>query len=456
MTQATKNISGFPEFLPEEQIEFNRIVALIAQQFELYGFVPLDTPAVERTTTLLAKGNDSEIYGVHRLADSGNSSGDLALRFDLTVPLARYVAQHYGKLTFPYRRYHIAPVWRGERPQAGRHRQFYQCDIDIINNDTLDLVYDAEILLILCNVFKAIGLGGRFVIKINNRNILTGLVKSFGITDDVKVASIVRIIDKAAKITQDNLKAELLSQDLTSANIDLIINLLLKSMTNTQWLEYLSTLCSHEEFLTGLEELKYVFTSTKSFGIASSSIRIDPSLARGLNYYTGTVFETILFDYPKLGSVCGGGRYANLVDTFSAHNRKLPGVGLSIGISRLFSAMVHSGIINTKRQTPASVLITIQDFAFAKEHMHIADNLRNAGIKTEVYLAQAQLSTQMKYANQKGFDFVIIIDSNKINVDQLILRNMNSGEQTTGTMTEIINIIISKLNPAVINIETIK
>ncbi|MBI1954293.1 MAG: histidine--tRNA ligase, partial [Proteobacteria bacterium] len=352
------HISGFPEFLPHEQLAFNRIVEIIRNKFELYGFSPLDTPAVEKTSTLLAKGSDHEIYGLYRLSgDEGTSKKDLALRFDLTVPLARYVAQHHGRLTFPYRRYHIAPVWRGERPQAGRYRQFYQCDIDIIGEGELSLTHDGEVLSVIYEIFNAIGLQ-RFIIKINNRSILTSLIKDFGIAED-NVANVLRIIDKAEKISKDQWKAELSAQGLKSSDILFLMNLLSMSMSNKEWLTYLKTLSRSSEFITGIEELEQVLEGAQRFGVPDDYIQITPSLARGLSYYTGTVYETKLLDYPELGSVCGGGRYGNLTQTFI--NKKFPGVGISIGISRLISKLIEIGLVKTNSQTPASILVTTQN-----------------------------------------------------------------------------------------------
>ncbi|NDB86978.1 MAG: histidine--tRNA ligase family protein, partial [Alphaproteobacteria bacterium] len=280
------NISGFPELLPKEQIGFNKVIEKIKAQFELNGFTPLDTPAVERVSTLLAKGNDSEIYGLHRLSDSaGSKEKDLALRFDLTVPLARYVAQHYGQLTFPYRRYHIAPVWRGERPQDGRYRQFYQCDIDIIGDSALPILYDAECLSVIYNVFRSIGLE-RFVIKINNRFLLTGLIKSFGVSGDL-VSSVMRTIDKAEKISKEALALELHNDGISESNIEILRDLIVKRLSNEEWMKYLPTICSDEEFIAGLRELEQVVQSLYKFGVPDNYIQIDPTLARGLNYYTG-------------------------------------------------------------------------------------------------------------------------------------------------------------------------
>lgn len=432
------HISGFPEFLPHEQLAFNRIVEIIRNKFELYGFSPLDTPAVEKTSTLLAKGSDHEIYGLYRLSgEEGTSKKDLALRFDLTVPLARYVAQHHGRLTFPYRRYHIAPVWRGERPQAGRYRQFYQCDIDIIGEGELSLIHDGEVLSVIYEIFNAIGLQ-RFIIKINNRSILTSLIKDFGIAED-NVANVLRIIDKAEKISKDQWKAELSAQGLKSSDILFLMNLLSMSMSNKEWLTYLKTLSRSSEFITGIEELSQVLENAYRFGVPDEYIQIDPSLARGLSYYTGTVYETKLLDYPELGSVCGGGRYGNLTQSFI--NKKFPGVGISIGISRLIPKLIEIGLVKTDSQTPASILVTTQNRNLMAYYIEIAQRLRKAQIKTELYLPEKSLSTQMKYASKKGFKFVIIADEAERQTHHVIVRNLESGEQTTTLMENLLKIL---------------
>jgi histidyl-tRNA synthetase len=439
-------ISGFPEFLPCDQIAFNQVVDKMRAQFELHGFIPLDTPAVERTTTLLAKGNDSEIYAIHRLADpSAPTDSELALRFDLTVPLARYVAQHYGQLTFPYRRYHIAPVWRGERPQAGRYRQFYQCDIDIVGDGVLSLIYDAELLSIIYSVFKSLPLE-RFVIKINNRYLLTGLIKSFGMPD-AAIAPIMRVIDKAAKIKPEALEAELQQKGLHADALQTIQTLLLQQTTqqrsNSDWIAHLNTLCTHPEFITGLSELTGLFKQLQDFGVSDQYLQIDPTLARGLNYYTGTVSETQLLDYPELGSVCGGGRYANLTASFS--RKTLPGVGFSIGLSRLIPKLIETGVIPAQRQTPARVLITTQNQGLLQHYIDLANSLRAAQINTEIYLADKPLGVQMKYAHKKGFDFAIIADHAEYAAREVILRALQTGEQACLTLEAALETIRGSL-----------
>jgi len=438
------NISGFPEFLPKEQIAFNRIVDLIRKRFELYGFSPLDTAAVEKVDTLLSKGNDNEIYGIHRLASEGDSmKRDLGLRFDLTVPLARYVGQHYGQLTFPYRRYHIAPVWRGERAQAGRYRQFYQCDIDIVGDGNLSHSYDAELLFIIQDVFKAIGLE-RFVIKLNNRSILTGLLRFLDVKDEVML-DVIRVIDKMDKITRSDFQNHLRSNGLSEHNISLILELKEASKSGKELLTYLNDLCSEKEYVLGFNELEEVLRFGSTFGIDQQSIRIDPTLARGLNYYTGTIFEVELLDYPELGSICGGGRYADLVGL--SLNKKFPGVGMSIGISRLFPKLLESGAIKAEEESTAQIIITTQNARFMNQYAELASLFRKAGLNTELYLENKPLGAQMKYAGKKGFTVAIIADQVEFDADSVIIRDLRSGEQNLVSKVDMIEAVVGLMKP---------
>jgi histidyl-tRNA synthetase len=421
------NISGFQEFLPNEQLAFNRLVAIIKNNFESHGFVPLDTCVVEKTSTLLSKGNDNEIYGIYRLAgEEGNNKKDMGLRFDLTVPLARYVAQNYAHLTFPYRRYHIAPVWRGERPQAGRYRQFYQCDIDIIGENELSKLYDVEILAIILKIFRDIKLPD-FIIKINNRNLLVGIIKSFGMTEE-QIPAVIRMIDKADKITRVQMRDELSALELSDLNISLVIDMLDKKLQNSDWIAFLKKLnIDNTQFTAGLSDLERFLSSCVSFGIDLTNIQIDPTLARGLNYYTGIVYETKLNDYLELGSICGGGRYADLAGSFT--NKKLPGVGISIGISRLFPKLLELGLIDATSGSTADLLVTVQSRDLCAEYLKIAENFRKAGRKVEVYLEDKPLAAQLKYANKKGFQSVLIANSEELGRGVAIIKNMQDGSQ---------------------------
>ncbi|MBS0236431.1 MAG: histidine--tRNA ligase [Proteobacteria bacterium] len=431
------NISGFPEFLPPQQIAFDRVIRVIKHKFEQYGFIPLDTAAVERSETLLSKGNDNEIYGLVRIAEGASAKCELGLRFDLTVPLARYVAQNYGQLVFPYRRYHIAPVWRGERPQAGRYRQFYQCDIDIIGDGELALLHDAEILAIICDVFNSIGVP-KFTIKINSRKLLSGLIQSLGIDKD-GVAQVMRIIDKAEKISSEQFAAELAATGVNEAGIKLINSLIQQKYNNQEWISYLRALSDNTEFQQGIDEIAQILDAALSFGADNHKIVIDPTLARGLAYYTGIVYETKLDECPELGSVCGGGRYANLAGSFT--NKELPGVGISIGISRLIPKMLEMGLLQGGSWAIAQVLVTTQDHTRMTDYAAIAKELRDAGIATELYLQQKALGAQMKYASKKGFAMAIIADSQELDAGCVNLRMLHNSEQKKIKRTDLVQTV---------------
>ena len=289
------NISGFPEFLPSEQLIFEKILKIIRNEFELYNFLPLDTSAVERNSTLLAKGNDNEIYGIYRLAERSNeaSSKELGLRFDLTVPLARYVAQNHGQLIFPYRRYHIAPVWRGERPQAGRYRQFYQADIDVIGDSQLDQMHDSEIISIMCRIFNKIGIDN-FTVKVNDRGLLTIILKHFGVNED-NIIEAIRVVDKIEKITSEQFAAQISSVGISAEGINIINSWRDKDLSNKDWFAYLSELIkNNNELQEKLSSLDQLINNVIQFGARQEKISIDPKLARGLTYYTGIVCETKL------------------------------------------------------------------------------------------------------------------------------------------------------------------
>jgi len=435
------NISGFPELLPPSQIAFNKIIAIIQNTFELYGFTPMETPAVEKTSTLLSKGNDHEIYGVYRLAEQNSlSKKDLGLRFDLTVPLARYVAQNHGELIFPYKRYHIGPVWRGERPQAGRYRQFVQCDIDIIGENDLSNYHDAEILAIICNIFKTIG-NFKFTIKINDRRILVELLNSFGIGAPI-IPEAIKIIDKFAKISLEQFNSELIELGLKPSDIAILQTLNNDQFSNENWLEYLKTLSPAEDFHLAISDLSATLKTAISFGALNENIKISPSLARGLNYYTGIVYETILDDFPELGSVCGGGRYANLTQQFS--KKKLPGIGISIGASRLIGKLIEEGLIDISKWTNAKVLVTTQNKDLIATYSNIAATLRKNNIATEIYLDNKSLSSQMKYAAKKGFKFAIIADHTEINNEEVIIRILEKSEQIKIKLTDLVSFISLK------------
>jgi histidyl-tRNA synthetase len=421
------DISGFPEFMPNEQIAFNKVVDTIRERFELYGFVPMDTPAVERIDALLAKGNDNEIYGIYRLADE-NSKKDLGLRFDLTVPLARYVAANSGQLVFPHKRYQISPVWRGERPQRGRYRQFYQCDVDIIGAGDLSIEHDAEIVALIIETLRALEIPS-FQTKINNRKLLYGFLRTV-VEDEEKIIDAIRLIDKSDKISRDefeeSMKRFVYSKDkFTRLKIFLDAE---KRGDNLEILRWLKALNVNNEYAFGVSELSAVVQVLRKLGIEDNFVKISTKLARGLTYYTGSVFETTLDDSSsEIGSISGGGRYDNLTETLGG--RVFPGVGATIGVSRLVPWLIEKGLLKTDRSTPATVLVTVQNREFLASYMKIADKLRKIGVKTETCLQDKSLGAQLNYADKKGYDFAIIANEVELLEEKAIVRNLKTKEQ---------------------------
>lgn len=426
------DISGFPEFLPNEQIAFNNVMNTIKEHFELYGFVPMDTPAVERIETLLAKGNDSEIYGLYRLEDE-NSKKSLGLRFDLTVPFARYVSSHHGHMIFPHKRYQIAPVWRGERPQYGRYRQFYQCDVDIIGEDELSISHDAEILKLITETLRDLNIP-EFTTKVNNRKILTGFLSHVivGERAEEKVLECMRLIDKIDKLSVDEFwkgmeEFGISSEDLTKLKSFLEVE---KRGSNEEILKMLKPLNFSPEFNKGVSELETVLDLLKKFGIEDRYVKISTSLARGLSYYTGTVFETSFDDVKDIGSISGGGRYDDLTSLVSGSDKKFVGVGASIGISRMVPKLIDKGLLNCSKSTTAQLLVTVQNRTFIGSYMKLSGKFRRLGIKTETYLQDKSLGAQIGYASRKGIKYVLIANDVELLDNKAIIRNLETKEQT--------------------------
>lgn len=419
------DISGFPEFFPNEQIAFNAVRDKITEKFELYGFSPLDTVAVERVSTLLSKGNDTEIYGLFRIADS-NDKKDLGLRFDLTVPLARYVSSYYNELVFPFKRYQVAPVWRGERPQYGRYRQFYQCDIDVIGNGSLSLNYDAEVISTIIQTLTAIHVP-TFHTYINNRKILNGFLKT--IVHESKLLDLVRILDKADHMTFEVFKKQVTELGVDDEKFERLRNFteVAKGRDNFEIIQWLKNIPINEEFRQGVKELDTVLTLLKQINISDDVVKISLRLARGLNYYTGSIFETTIDSEPDLGSISGGGRYDNLTSTLSKH--KCPGVGATIGISRLIPKLMERGIISTSKSSPAQILVTVQKPEYISTYIRIAENFRKFGVKTEVYLHDKDLSAQLAYASRKGIKYAFLANDVELLEGDGIVRNLETGEQ---------------------------
>lgn len=421
-------LSGFPEWLPAEKLVETRLLDIIRRNFELFGFTPIETPAVERKEILNAKGVEAkEIYALSRLAaerGDGPTDTEMALHFDLTVPLARYVAQHFGHLTFPFRRYQIQKVWRGERPQAGRFREFYQCDIDIVGNGSLNILADAEIPSVINAIFSEIGIGP-FLIRINNRKVLQGLLLAEGL-DDAATIPTLRILDTLEKAGRDKVAASLVEQAGLS---NTAAHRLLDRIDGTKDLDGLAEEAAVPLVSEGVAELQAVRAGLMALDVPAENWTIDLSIARGLDYYTGTVYETQLVDHPSLGSICSGGRYDNLAGTFT--KQTLPGVGISIGLTRLLSRLFETGLLTGNRSTPADVLVTVMDQGLLGQCLSLASRLRAAGIATEVYTDTRKLGQQLKYADQKGFPLALVLGEDEAERGAVQIKNLTSGEQTT-------------------------
>lgn len=440
-------ISGLLEFLPEEQVILNDVLMSMRRVFESFGFMPIDTPAFERIETLLLKGgNDHEIYGVHRLLD-GDTSSKFALRFDLTVPLARYITHHYNELVFPFRCYNMGSVWRGERSQSGRYRQFCQFDIDCIAENDLSIIYDAELPFIVYKVLNEVFNIDNFIIRINNRKILRGFLQSlFDIEDDIMITKILRVIDKLEKIGQDSVINELKKYDLSDYIVSSMMNLFLKKMSNKDWLEYLPSLIKNDNtmFCRGIDELQLVINYMEFFGVDDSKYIFDPSMVRGLDYYTGTIYEVSLLDYKSLGSIVSGGRYDDLVTRFS--KKKLIGVGVSMGITRLMAKLFEiNHFENIKRKTLADVLVTVQDQSNYSYYINIANTIRNFDIKVELFLQDKSLGSQLQYANRKNFKFVIVANVDELKMNKVIVKELKSGIQELVEQKDLVQCLKSKL-----------
>ncbi len=415
--------AGFMELLPAQQILFDKFLETIRETYEEFGFAPLDTPLIEISEVLLAKIGEDTKKEIYRFTKGDD---DLSLRFDLTVPLARFVAMNAQNLTFPFRRYQIGKVFRGERPQKGRFREFYQCDIDILGNGELSLINDAEIPAVIYRLFSKLNIG-EFVIRISNRKILTGLMESLGAGE--KAESVLRIIDKLEKIGQETVRKELVDMGLSAVNADQVIEFVKITGSNKEILGKLRGMkIVNETFESGVAELETVVKLAGEFGVPEKNMQIDLSIARGLSYYTGTVYETKLLNDKVTGSVCSGGRYDDLAESYT--NQSYPGVGISIGLTRLFSQLLSADIIQAEAATPAKVLVVTldEDLNYAIE---VATKLREAGVMTELYTEPDKFKKKLNYANKIGVPFVAIIGGDEIQARKVSLKNMKTGEQQT-------------------------
>ncbi|MCB2354098.1 histidine--tRNA ligase [Clostridium estertheticum] len=422
-------LPGFMELLPADQIEFNKLADTIRKTYESFGFMPIDTPVIEKSEILLAKGGGETEKQIYRFSKGSN---DLSLRFDLTVPLARYVAQNSNSLTFPFRRYQIGKVYRGERNQKGRFREFYQCDIDIVGSNNLSILNDAEIPSIIYSIFNNLGFED-FTIKVNNRKILNGFFESLGIEDK---SDVLRTIDKIDKIGVVIATQELLTSGLSKGVIDKILEFINARGSNEDILLFLKNLdISNSTFKDGLCELSTVSKYVKLFGVPDNNFKIDLKISRGLDYYTGTVYETFLNEYPSIGSVCSGGRYDNLAEYYT--KQKLPGVGISIGLTRLFYQLNEVGFFkNDTNSCITKVLVIPLDNNVIDYAISFAKSLRDKGIVTEIYLEDTKIVKKLGYANKLGIPYTILIGDEEIQNKTVTVKNMVTGKQETASLDE--------------------
>lgn len=430
-----RTLQGFMELLPEEQIVMEKMKAVIAHTYELFGFAPLDTPVLELAEVLLSKsGGDTE----KQIYEFKKGDTDLAMRFDLTVPLAKYIALYNNNLTFPFKRYQIGKVYRGERPQKGRFREFYQCDIDIIDRDELNIVYDSEVLAVIYTVFNKLELPA-FKIYINNRKLLSGFLESLDIAD--KTVDVLRLVDKIKKIPEEAFLGELGEMGLPAGKNEKLLKFIKINGSNAEIIAKLEDLqIENENFRTGLDELKTVIAQAENLGINPANIKIDLSITRGLDYYTGTVYETFFDDYPQFGSVCSGGRYDNLSSVFM--DKKFPGVGISIGLTRLFDQLRDNGLLKIAGPTPNQVLIITQAPEYANSAIHLAGFLRQQNIAADVMLRNCKFKKKMEYANKIKIPYLVIIGEDEAANNNYTFKNMATGEQSRVSAEELAENVI--------------
>jgi histidyl-tRNA synthetase len=431
-------LKGFDqEFLPHDQLQFNALIELIRRNFERFGFLPLETPSAERIDVLTSKGGtEKEIYALSRLAaqEDDEAAAKGALRFDLTVPLARYVAMRERELAFPFRRYQIQRVWRGENPQVkrGRFREFYQCDIDIINRDRLSYLAEAEIPSVIYSVFREMAIG-EFRIRINNRKVLRGLLEEFGVADE-KSAPVLRVLDKMGKEDGAKIRDELGREGMPAASVTRLYQLLSAGRSSDETLAALAEF-DNETARKGLAELRNIVAAIRQFGVPDTAFAVDLSVVRGLDYYTGTIYETTLVEHPDIGSICSGGRYDDLASYFT--NTRLPGVGISIGLSRLFARLKDANLLRPIARTPAEVLVTVLDPQAVERYLGIAAQLRARDINTEVYLEQAKIGKQFEYANKKGFRFAVTAGSEEFTRGTVRVKDLAKQSETEVPLAEL-------------------
>ena len=425
-----RTLSGFMELLPAQQMKMERMMAALRESYSVYGFTPLDTPIIESAQVLLAKGGGETEKQIYRFT-KGDS--DLALRFDLTVPLAKYVAGHYSELTFPFRRYQIGKVYRGERAQRGRFREFYQADIDIIGDGKLDIINEAEIPAIIYRTFTELGLK-KFKIKVNNRKILNGFYSMNGMAE--RAGDIMRTVDKLDKIGTEKVRQLLIDEvKMLPCKAENVLDFMAIKGTNDEVITALERYRGMDEtFDLGLDELKIVTRYLADFGVPEENFAVDLTIARGLDYYTGTVYETEMTEHPEIGSVCSGGRYDNLAEYYT--DKQLPGVGISIGLTRLFYVLNEQGLLSDEIITApcdALVIPMTEDMGFA---VAAATALRSAGIRTQLYGEKKKFKAKMSYADKLSVPFVILVGEDEIKENVVSVKDMLTGEQKKLTFAQ--------------------
>ncbi len=425
--------SGFPEYLPADQIEFNRMLSVIAEVYNLFGFTPVETPAIELAEVLLAKGGGDTEKEIYRFT---KGEKEYALHYDLTVPLARYVSEHQNDLAMPFRRYQIQKNWRAERAQKGRFREFVQCDVDVIGSNSV--LHDAEIVSVVSNVFDRLEIG-KYIIRISNRKLLAGFVEAIGL--ESKTNDVLHLVDKLDKIGSDALTVELEKIRLTKEDTEQIIDFVSITGSPKEVLEQLEGLSIENTiFKSGMSEMQELLFTLTAANVKPDCYSFDLRIVRGLDYYTGTVYETNLIEFPEFGSVCSGGRYNDLTKYYSTAD--LPGVGISIGLTRLFAALQEVNKISNKIASPSRVLIT--QFGNKKvlaRAVEVASELRAKMINTQVYLDEAKLDKQFKYADKLGVPYVIVIGEAELESNKLVLKNMSTGDQSVVTLTEVVELL---------------
>jgi histidyl-tRNA synthetase len=433
-----QTLRGFRDFLPDQMMARERLIDIARSVYRSYGFAPIDTPALEYAEVLLGKGGEESDKQVFRFTDQGDR--DVAMRFDLTVPLARFSAQYVQELGLPFRRYHIAPVWRGERPARGRFREFMQCDFDTIG--TLSNSADIETLFVINDLFERIGVD-RFTIRVNNRKVLNGLLEKCGLQDHA--VGILRSLDKLDKIGRDAVAAEMIEKvGITAVGANQVLDMAqLKGRPEEILLSLEGMLAGSQIGELGLQNLRELFSAVNGCGWPAERVSLDVSIARGLDYYTGTIYETLLDDLPDIGSVCSGGRYDNLADLFTA--QQLPGVGASLGLDRMLAALEELGQTQSTT-TPAPVLVTMLDGGHVFDYLQLGRSLRKAGIATEVYPEAKSIGKQMKYADKKGFKLAVIAGGDEFAAGVWQIKNLRTGTQASVESAGLVSHLLGELN----------